>query len=76
MASSSDFTAPFSDRIISALGLSRASDLMSASKLRNSCPPSIMSATRPKPAILTKVLTTVIDRFATLLFVLMDTVYT
>ena len=35
-----------------------------------------MSATRAKPAILTKVLTTVIDRFATLLFVLMDTVYT
>ena len=35
-----------------------------------------MSATGPKPAILTNVFTTVIDRFATLRFVLMDTVYT
>ena len=49
---------------------------MSASKLRHSWPPSIMSATRANPAILTNVFTTVIDRFATLLFVLMDTVYT
>ena len=75
MASSSDLTAPFSERIISALGLPRASCLMSASRLRHSCPPSIMSATKPQPAILTRVLTTAIDRLATSRFVLMRIVY-